>query len=204
MNKLAIFLDKNYFYIITFLVLIAIAGSTFVLRNKNNTELIKKIGDQYLNIITSNPKGDFNNDQIENLKKISVEKNNFASLSSLLLTNYLYKKNDFANGDENLLKLINNKEKNKMLRDYALYSYAHSLLERNDMQKLAELLPKLNDKSQIFHKNSIELMAIYYINQKDYKNAVKIIDDNIKSIHHIETLKSRLDDIKNEAQNFLS
>jgi hypothetical protein len=196
MNKLAIFLDKNYFYIIIFLILIAISGSIFVLRNKNEIELTKKVGDQYLNLIMLNR--DFNNDHIMILKKISSEKSNFAGLASILTANFEYKRNNVADGDDDLLKLVNDNSKNKILRDYSLYLYGHSLLSRMDLQKFAEILPKLSDKSNIFYKNNLELIAVFYMYKKDYSNAFKIIDDNMSSINNIDTLKSRLENIKSE------
>ena len=204
MNKVAVFLDKNYFYIIIFLILMTISGSIFVLRNKNNAELTKKIGDQYLNIIMSNAKGEFSDEQIAYLKKISTEKNNFGALSSILLSSSEYKKNDFTVGNDALMKVINDKGKNKVLRDYALYIYAHSLLGRSDLQKFSEIMTKLMDKSQIFYNNNIELIAIYNIYQKNYMDAIKIIDEKISSINNIDTLQSRLNDIKHEAQDYLS
>ena len=204
MNKIGIFLDKNYFYIIIFLILATIFGSIFVLRNKNEIELTKKVGNQYLSTIMSNAKGDFNDEQLETLNEMSKEKNNFGTLASILSSSAFYKKNDFDKGDKHLLSLINDNSKNKILHDYALYLYAHNILARFDLQKFSELLPKLSDKSTIFFKNNIELIATYYIYKQDYKNAIQIIDDNINSMNENDTLKSRMNDIKSEAQNALN
>ncbi len=200
MKNIYSFLDKNYFYIIIFFVFCIIGGSIFVLKSKNNSELTKKIGDQYFSVILNSNNGEFAESQISLLKKISLEKNNYGSLASILLSNISYKKKDFILGDDELMRIIN--DRNDTLSNYALYSYGHILLTRLELQKFAEIIPKLSSKSNVFYQNNIELLSIYHIYLKDYKNALKIIDENVENINS-HSLKMRLEDIRKEIKNYI-
>lgn len=204
MNKFANFLDKNYFYIIIFLILFAISGSIIFLRKKNDDELMKKIGDQYFSIVLSSNRGEYSPEQTLMLQKISKENNNYGSLASILLSNIYYKKEFFVDGDQELMQLTNDFQRDKVLRDYAVYSYGHALLSRLELEKFEGVLPKLSERSSVFYNNNLELIAVFYICMKDYKNALKVLDDNLSFVNDSATLKVRLEDIRTEVKSYLS
>lgn len=200
MNNPVLFYEKYYKYILSIVILIVIIGFGLFFYKQKNNEKIAAIGDKYLKAIFNN-----NNDQnarnnvSDSLRQIRDEKySDYATLSALILAQDAINSKNIAEIDANLLTIIDNHKSNKVLSDYALYLYAQNLLARNNNQKFAEIIDKLNDNNFTYKDNAIELIALYNIGANKTEEAKKILSeaDNIKDLP--DSLKERMMHIKNE------